>query len=124
MFITAEDLTELVKQKEANNGILKLVDVRDIDFRGGHIKGAINITIDNFESETFLSDFLEECKEEKIQNIVYYCQYGEVRSVKAYNRTKKYINDNKCNIGVNVYYLQGGFEYYSSADSYEKFIEH
>lgn len=123
MFITSGDLTELIKQKETSNNQLKLVDVRDVDFKGGHIKGAVNITIDNFESEIFLNDFLEECKEENINNIVYYCQYGQVRSVKAYDRTKKYIDDNKCNIGANIYVLQGGFEEYYNKPAYRKFIE-
>lgn len=78
-----------------------VVDVRDEDYFGGHIRDAIN-----FPSETFSKDLskLEEILQ-KHDRVVFYCQLSQVRGPTC---AKKYII-NSTSTSQKVYVLNGGF---------------
>eukprot|EP01084_Bolivina_argentea_P083204 150664_1 len=68
---------ELVEWIQSNNSNFIIIDVRNtnMDYLGGHIKGAINIEHINFIKK--IKELIE--KYYKIKNIIFHCMYSQCR---------------------------------------------
>ena len=87
-----------------------IVDVRDNDFNnGGHIKEAINFPEYKFKGDN-VKIFIDDCVKDGIDWVIFYCQYGQQRSVKAANAANRYINSLTDKPLIQISYLEGGFE--------------
>ncbi|RHY25057.1 hypothetical protein DYB25_001325 [Aphanomyces astaci] len=68
--ITAKELVEILKNPEARNAV-RIVDVRDGDFAGGHIRGAINVPEEHFQDDDDVDNFVDEMK--TVPTIIFHC---------------------------------------------------
>ncbi|KAH9054489.1 hypothetical protein Ae201684P_018206 [Aphanomyces euteiches] len=68
--ISARELAVILKDPAKRNEI-RIVDVRDDDFRGGHIRGAINLPEDNFQDDDDVDNIVEEFK--NVPTVVFHC---------------------------------------------------
>ncbi|CAH2355569.1 CDC25-like phosphatase Ych1p [[Candida] railenensis] len=102
-------------QKSSNTGEdskIAVVDVRDNDFEGGHIKGALN-----FPSETFnesLPELHKKVKETDAKDIVFHCMSSKNRGTRTTIAYLDFINslpesERKLYESKNVWVLKGGF---------------
>ncbi len=81
-----------------------IIDVRDDDFYGGNLIGALNYPSFIFESK--LDEIYNICTEKN--NIIFHCAQSKVRGPTCARRFLEYINENALpNKGVKV--LSGGF---------------
>ncbi|KAJ3403518.1 hypothetical protein HDV05_007782 [Chytridiales sp. JEL 0842] len=110
-FIDPETLAGWLKDPTLKQGTdYAIVDVRDLDFKGGNIKGAINIPshilLEN--PSAVLS------KLEKPKKVVFHCMLSQVRGPKcanAYLRTlKDEVEAGLRKSGQEVVVLRGGWE--------------
>ncbi|KAL6045674.1 Cdc25 phosphatase Ibp1 [Balamuthia mandrillaris] len=104
--MTAEALADLLHNKK---GSVAVIDVRDSDFIGGHIPGAINIPFDDLEEK--MEALTEHANKEYV---VFYCMYGQLRSpaaalafIKAAKPPSK--EDAEVPLASNTYVLVEGF---------------
>ncbi|KAH9120798.1 hypothetical protein LEN26_002866 [Aphanomyces euteiches] len=74
--ISARELAVILKDPAKRNEI-RIVDVRDDDFRGGHIRGAINLPEDNFQDDDDVDNIVEEFK--NVPTVVFHCMMSQVR---------------------------------------------
>ena len=85
-------------------GIFAVVDVRDSDFMGGHIKGCYH-----YPSATFPED-IENLKQiltaNKVDDIVFHCALSQVRGPSS---ALKFIRSLEDPAQFNVWILRGGF---------------
>jgi rhodanese-related sulfurtransferase len=65
----------------------QVVDVRDTDYEGGHIKGSLNQTVDKFEDPETVDKLLDNLKEQGKSTIVFHCQLSRIRGPLAASRT-------------------------------------
>jgi len=106
-----------------SNEKVLVIDVRDSDYNdGGHIKGSRNIPSFLFNAST-VKDILDLSLEDKYETILFYCAYGQQRSVKCANTMNSYINrlDNKPLIQIS--FLEGGFMSFQRTKGCEALIE-
>ncbi|TMW68817.1 hypothetical protein Poli38472_006285 [Pythium oligandrum] len=61
-----------------------VVDVRDVDFAGGHIRTAINVPEWKFNDDANVDDLVERYKDEK--QLVFHCMLSQVRGPKCAKR--------------------------------------
>ena len=73
-YISPQDLKDLIKSK--SNDYL-VVDVRDEDYRGGNIKGGINIPSEQFLPK--LHQLIDDTQQKS--KIIFHCTYSQQRSV-------------------------------------------
>lgn len=89
-----------------------VVDVRDSDYAGGHIKGCIHIPANEFPSG--IIDLRMRLEENKVEDVVFHCALSQVRGPKAallFLRTLENDPPEK-RPGyekLNVYVMEGGF---------------
>jgi Cdc25 family phosphatase len=88
-----------------------IIDCRDDDYVGGHIKGAIHISSLEFGLKPVFSmnKILEIAKSKNTKNVVFHCMESQKRSPKCANNFKiflKFIRETSWNIFV----LEGGFD--------------
>ena len=89
---------------------MMIVDCRDADYNdGGHIKTAINIPSSRLVGNN-IKKLVNDCAKDGISTLVFYCQYGQQRSVKAANAANRYINELEVKPLVQISYLKGGFQ--------------
>lgn len=89
-----------------------IVDVRDSDFIGGHIKGCLHYPAGNF-NET-LPELRNKLIASHVQDVVFHCALSQVRGPKSALRFLRSIEsldaDEKTKFaGLNVWVLDGGF---------------
>jgi len=77
MALTVEHFLEY--QAESSSHPLRVVDVRNIDFVGGHIPVAIHMPYSDFDSK-HLKLLIDQCQNDKIERIVFYCMYSAERA--------------------------------------------
>eukprot|EP00611_Tribonema_gayanum_P008002 TRINITY_DN1746_c0_g1_i1.p3 TRINITY_DN1746_c0_g1~~TRINITY_DN1746_c0_g1_i1.p3 ORF type:complete len:101 (+),score=28.03 TRINITY_DN1746_c0_g1_i1:202-504(+) len=65
-------------QQEAHN--VQVVDVRDTDFSGGHIKGALNRPVDLFEDIDDVDEFIKTLASQGKQKVVFHCMLSQEAS--------------------------------------------
>ncbi|SHO77295.1 Similar to S.cerevisiae protein YCH1 (Phosphatase with sequence similarity to Cdc25p) [Malassezia sympodialis ATCC 42132] len=78
-YIDADSLASMLKQRSENPRSVVVVDVRDDDYEGGHIAGAIHSP-----SSTFLdsvNDLLAKVRD--YDNVVFHCALSQQRGPKA-----------------------------------------
>lgn len=89
---------------------MMIVDCRDADYNdGGHIKTAINIPSSKLVGNN-IEKLVNDCAKDGVSNLIFYCQYGQQRSVKAANAANRYINELENKPLLQISYLQGGFQ--------------
>ena len=89
---------------------MAIVDCRDNDYNnGGHIKEAINFPEYKFKGDN-VAKFVDECVKDGVSWIIFYCQFGQQRSVKAANAANRYINTLENKPLLQISYLEGGFD--------------
>lgn len=84
---------------------IAIVDVRDSDHVGGHIKNSINIP-----STKFLSKIPKlETAIQNRQKVVFHCQLSQQRGPACAAAYCRHLNDKALNSTQEVYVLSGGF---------------
>ncbi|ETV99261.1 hypothetical protein, variant 3 [Aphanomyces invadans] len=80
--ITAKELVEILKNPEAKSAV-RIVDVRDVDFAGGHIRGAINVPEEHFHDDDEVDNFVEEMK--SVPTVIFHCMMRSAAICPAWN---------------------------------------
>jgi rhodanese-related sulfurtransferase len=86
----------------------KIVDVRDDDYFGGHIAGALNIPSHDFPSR--VASLVEELKD--YDAVVFHCALSQQRGPHAAKKYLALLNKAGKANGQKVYLLKGGFVYW------------
>jgi len=81
-----------------------IIDVRDDDFSGGNLVGALNYTSVTFESK--LDEVYNKCREKNC--VIFHCAQSKVRGPTCARRFIEYINTNSLP-HKNVRVLSGGY---------------
>lgn len=114
-FIPAQTLRLwLVSKSPTGDGIVAVVDVRDSDFAGGHIRGCWHYPADRFQDT--ITELRERLKSEKVNDVVFHCALSQVRGPKSALRFLRSLDsDPESELdALNVYVLQGGFTSWQS----------
>lgn len=95
---------------QTGNVKTRIIDVRDDDFgsAGGFVKGAEHIP--SMMLMIYSNDILQETIQGGYARLVFYCQYGEVRSVKAAKHMNMIISKMADPPLLQVGFLKGGFK--------------
>lgn len=94
-------------------GKFAVVDVRDSDYVGGHIKGCYHYPAGNF-IET-LPDLRERLMKDNVQDVIFHCALSQVRGPSSTLKFLRSLNDVKDPSQIeyfsqlSVWVLQGGF---------------
>lgn len=75
-YIQPNELESLIKDATARDDIV-IVDVRGDDFKGGNIKGAINIPMHNFEHDQSIDEVIQKVSSAK--TVVFHCYKSQQR---------------------------------------------
>ena len=67
--VDASALVEFLRSEKGSN--VQIIDVRDSDFKGGHIRGAVNHTEDEFGDDDFVDRLVEKYKSKNM--VVFHC---------------------------------------------------
>lgn len=90
------------------SGKLAVVDVRDSDYVGGHIKGCWHYPAGNFH-ET-LPELRQRLIDNDINDVVFHCALSQVRGPKSALRFLRFLEADDTNLDlIKVWVLQGGF---------------
>ncbi|KDN37250.1 Rhodanese-like protein [Tilletiaria anomala UBC 951] len=114
-YIDADSLASLLKDPKTKEKLV-VVDVRDDDFEGGNIKGAINVPSSNFENK--VADLVKALQHK--DKIVLHCALSQQRGPKAariYSEAKQAdtqkadsaLEGNELGISQEIYVLRDGF---------------
>lgn len=110
--ITATQLAETLRSPSAPRPLI--IDVRDSDFAGGHIRSAVNLPEDNFISDDDVDAIVTKYKDEEM--IVFHCMLSQVRGPSCarrfLNRMIVVLADQEEKPDVRV--LTGGYQNFSS----------
>ncbi|CAH6719020.1 CDC25-like phosphatase Ych1p [[Candida] jaroonii] len=99
--------------KGGSPGKFAVVDVRDSDYVGGHIKGCYHYPAGNFE-ET-LPDLRKRLMQDGVQDVIFHCALSQVRGPSSTLRFLRSLNDVKDPKQIeffnqlSVWVLNGGF---------------
>ncbi|KAF7560955.1 hypothetical protein G7046_g3218 [Stylonectria norvegica] len=117
--ISAQALSErMLREGETQNPTLAIVDVREDDYIGGHIKGAINIP--NHQLDVMMPTLVRRLKDK--HTVIFHCALSQVRGPSAalkYLRERdgllrvlgeKVKGESEGPAGQKVYVLDQGFE--------------
>lgn len=88
-------------------GKLAVVDVRDADYVGGHIKGCWHYPAGNFH-ET-LPELRQRLVDNEINDVVFHCALSQARGPKSALRFLRALDANDPNFLMKVWVLEGGF---------------
>lgn len=89
---------------------VSIIDVRSSDYNeGGHIKGSENIPSMFFNAEV-VKDIIDTSIKNKINSIIFYCKFGQVRSVNCAKTVNETISSMTPPPMITVSYLDGGFD--------------
>ncbi|KAF9568736.1 Rhodanese-like protein [Agrocybe pediades] len=106
-YMNGDELAELMKSGKTPKKDFLVVDVRDDDYAGGNIKGAVNLP-----SREFLMNVDGLVKDTKqIPLIIFHCSLSQVRGPKAariYSETRQNVLDGN-DIDHEVVILRDGF---------------
>ena len=77
--ISCEELADLLSSEpsESSGSTIGIVDVRDEDFAGGHIKGAINSPSEDLEDDDALEELIDKLKDRK--TVIFHCMKSQER---------------------------------------------
>jgi len=96
MSVTIVSLIDYINNPNYQN--IQIIDVRNDDYKGGNIPGAINIVNTNYST---IKKYVE-----SLQQVIVHCMYSEVRGAGISSRLKRDFPDK------NIMLLQGGFSRY------------
>ncbi|KTW26196.1 hypothetical protein T552_03088 [Pneumocystis carinii B80] len=112
LYIEPQELSLKLKNTGNKGKDLVIVDVRDEDFIGGHIKGALHIP--SHELSSCILNLIEETKDAK--EVIFYCAYSQQRGpagARLFLMEQQKIRNIKSiqeeEIFPKVYVLRGGF---------------
>jgi len=106
-YISADELSAIIKSSKLPRKDYLVIDVRDGDFIGGHI-----VNCHNSPSATFpdkLDDLVKDTRD--VPQIIFHCALSQVRGPKAarqYNDRRNQMRDDD-DIPHEVFVLRGGF---------------
>lgn len=103
-YLPAEQLVQLLR----SDATLLVVDVRDADRAGGHIKGSKNVTAANLKSN--VQRYVQEWRH--FDKIVFHCMFSQVRGPScalAFQRAAQATQPTDNSSSPQVYILQDGF---------------
>ncbi|KAI8089189.1 Rhodanese-like domain-containing protein [Halteromyces radiatus] len=105
--VDSEELVKLIRDPTKQVGIdYVIVDVRDQDFIGGNIPGALNIPANQIvDSATELVQ-----KYSKVPEIYFHCALSQVRGPKSARIYKEYLHLQGITTDQQVKVIRGGFE--------------
>ncbi|RMX69379.1 hypothetical protein KXD40_001839 [Peronospora effusa] len=112
-YIQPSALVEILRNPHAPGKRPVIIDVRDTDFAGGHIRSAVNIPEDNFMDDDDVDALVNKYKEEDI--IVFHCMMSQVRGPSCAKRFKarmEVLLEDKHKPRVLI--LHGGYERFGS----------
>lgn len=95
------------------SGKFAVVDVRDSDYVGGHIKGGYHYPSNTIDEK--LPELQQSLYENKIKDVVFHCMLSQARGPKSSLKFLRSLNDIEDPLKieffqqVNVWVLQGGF---------------
>ncbi|EPQ51067.1 Rhodanese-like protein [Gloeophyllum trabeum ATCC 11539] len=112
-YISADELADLIKSPAVPAKDYLVVDVRDDDRAGGHIRGAHNAP-----SSVFLARVDELVRRTKdVPTVVFHCALSQIRGPKAariYAETRDALQAGGEDKPHQVYVLRGGFQEFQS----------
>ncbi|GIL54210.1 hypothetical protein Vafri_9785 [Volvox africanus] len=85
-----------------------VLDVRDEDFAGGHIRGAVNAPSEEWCNEPHISDLIDKHLDGK-DMVVVHCMFSQQRGPRCAMRLAKQLNTRSGPAKPIVYVLSGGF---------------
>lgn len=96
----------------SGNGRFAVVDVRDSDYIGGHIRGCYHYPAGNFQSS--LTHLQQRLVDNEIDDVVFHCALSQVRGPRSTLAFLRSLNDlpesERLSLEkINVHVLQGGF---------------
>lgn len=101
-----------------------IVDCRDSDYNdGGHIKDSINIPEYKFKGNN-VEKLINQCVADGASWLIFYCAYGQQRSVKAANSANRYINELETKPLLQISYLEGGFNAFCRKYNGTEYVVH
>lgn len=104
-FVTCEAVKQILQGPLAPSSVI--VDVRDDDFEDGHIPGAINWVVDNFNDDHTIDELVETHLEGK-ERVIVHCMLSQQRGPFAARRLASRLQQ----LGKplpHVLVMQGGF---------------
>lgn len=103
--ISAQTLMSWMKDPTLTNKFF-VVDCRDDDYKGGHIKGALNLSsLMWFKGRKVLKEKVQADKD--VERVVFHCMLSQVRGPRA---AVEFSRDMGEDSGCQVYILENGFE--------------
>ncbi|RUS14780.1 Rhodanese-like domain-containing protein [Endogone sp. FLAS-F59071] len=104
-YIESEQVAAMLREKAAGKDYL-VVDVRDDDFEGGNIPGALNIPSSTLLDRipNLINDY------SKVPTVVFHCAMSQVRGPKSARIYKEALLLNGIKTEQQVYVLRGGFD--------------
>mmetsp|Transcript_29963 Transcript_29963/g.54821 ORF Transcript_29963/g.54821 Transcript_29963/m.54821 type:complete len:126 (-) Transcript_29963:155-532(-) len=108
-------LSSLLRSNEKNN--VTVVDVRDDDFEGGHIKGAVNIPSLQFNNEPYMEPVVQNLQKSSL--VVVHCMFSQVRGPKCARILNERLKRLFTSSAPEVCVLRGGFANFSALYSLE-----
>lgn len=117
-YIEPATLKSWVLQGKTNLGSkFLIIDVRDSDYIGGHIKNSHNIPAQEVSSE--VSNILKKLRNADTNTVIFHCMLSQQRGPSSAMRFQRYLNERlelsndddekKFINSLNVYILRGGF---------------
>ncbi|KAI5955327.1 ibp1 [Candida jiufengensis] len=121
-YIKPQTLYQWITNKSSppnGNGKFAIIDVRDSDYVGGHIKGSWHYPSSNFQNS--LEDLQNKLYENDINNVIFHCMLSQSRgpsSTLKFLRSIDSIKNSKLKEflekKLNIYVLRGGFSHWQS----------
>ncbi|CAH0477186.1 unnamed protein product [Peronospora belbahrii] len=85
-YIEPSELVEILRNTHTSNKLPVIIDVRDTDYAGGHIRSAVNIPEDHFMDDHDVDALVDKYKDEDL--IVFHCMMSQVRGPSCAKRFK------------------------------------
>lgn len=111
--MTATQLANMLK----SGGTPVIIDVRDEDFAGGHIRSAENIPVDNFQDDDDVDELVR--KYQDTSRLVFHCMLSQVRGPFCAKRflSRMAVTLDGAEKVPAVYVLTGGYENFAEVRS-------
>lgn len=88
-FLSAEDVKAILLGPPEELEKTAIIDVRDEDFAGGHVKGAVNVPSELFRDDQHVDDTLQRLAAAGKERIVVHCALSQQRGPAAARRIQE-----------------------------------
>ncbi|KAK7469058.1 Cdc25 phosphatase Ibp1 [Stygiomarasmius scandens] len=113
-YITSEELADIIRSNKVPKKDYLVVDVRDDDYVGGNIKGAVNMPSRDFLMN--VDNLVKDTKE--VPTMIFHCALSQVRGPKAariYKETRQNVlSETDATSPTQVLVLRDGFTSFQS----------